>query len=263
MATYKQVDFVTESKQRGGKRENSGRKAKYSEQTAVVRLPLSLIERIKQGNFENVTESNSDLKAKLENEIVTNSNNTTLQAEIEALKAELATAKANNERLVLKHDSEYLRANGLQNQVTELKRQPDKLRAEITLLKHLEHDCQAIKANGERCDRPAKGKVEYHGVLINVCLQHQNQLMKNNKESLLLGNNPALQPEIDQLNAENTRLKESNKRLRAADKDLLKRHDAIYNANERFKKQFEFLSQYLKEQHREDLTQLLDSWFTE
>lgn len=83
----------------------------------------------------------------------------------------------------MQRDKEYLRANTLENQVTELKRQPDKLRAEITRLKHLEHDCQAIKANGERCDHPAKGKVDFHSVLINVCLQHQTQLLKKQTES--------------------------------------------------------------------------------
>jgi prefoldin subunit 5 len=83
-----------------------------------------------------------------------------------------------NQNLVLERDKSRLKVVELETQVRELKRQPDKLRAEITRLKHLEHDCQAIKANGDRCDRLAKGKVDFHGVLINVCLQHQNQLMK-------------------------------------------------------------------------------------
>lgn len=92
MATYKQVDFVTESKQRGGKRDNAGAKLKHGEKTAVIRLPVSLVEKIKQGSFENVTESNNDLAAKLQNEIVTNSK---LQHEIIELKAELAKAEEN------------------------------------------------------------------------------------------------------------------------------------------------------------------------
>ena len=162
MATYKQVDFVTESKQRGGKRDNVGAKLKHGEPTAVIRLPVSMIERIKQGNFESVTESN----------------HTAFQAEIEALKAELAMAKANNERLALKFDKEHSLVIDLQSKVTDLKSQPNKLRAIIARLEHAEQDCQAIKANGERCDRPAKGKVEFHGVLINVCLSHQNLLAK-------------------------------------------------------------------------------------
>jgi hypothetical protein len=77
MATYKQVDIVTESKQRGGKRDNSGRKSKYSEPTATIRLPVSMIERIKQGSFD----------------IVTKSNETALQAENEKLKAEIVRLK--------------------------------------------------------------------------------------------------------------------------------------------------------------------------
>jgi dynactin complex subunit len=63
--------------------------------------------------------------------------------------------------------------------------------------------------------------------------------------------------------AEIERLKETNKRLRAADKELEKRNDALYDANEKYKKQFEFLNRYIKEQYKEDLSQILDSWFTE
>jgi hypothetical protein len=96
--------------------------------------------------------------------------------------SELEKLNQANERLVIERDKHYQRVIDLENQNRDLKRQPDKLRAEITRLKHLEHDCQAIKANGERCDRPAKGKVNFHGVEIHVCLQHQNQLMKNSSE---------------------------------------------------------------------------------
>jgi chromosome segregation ATPase len=201
-----------ETKQHGGQRANSGRKPlpePLKKKTSVIRIDaelLPLVEKLKQrlpvtqnqvwkqtsalseddlkeqANYiERLTTDKAQLSAQvqqLEKQLQKIKIDNSLQAEIEALKAELATAKANNERLVLKYDSENLRANGLQNQITELKRQPDKLRAEITRLKHLEQDCQAIKANGERCDRPAKGKIDFHGVLINVCLQHQNQLMK-------------------------------------------------------------------------------------
>lgn len=66
MATYKQTDIVTESKQRGGKRDNAGRKSKHGEPTAIIRLPVSVIEKIKQGSFENVTNSNSDKLIELE-----------------------------------------------------------------------------------------------------------------------------------------------------------------------------------------------------
>lgn len=75
---YKQVDFVTESLKnpRGGKRENAGRKSKFSEKTAAIRLPISIIEKLKSGNFEIITNSNNAdyLKLKLENEKLTNEN---------------------------------------------------------------------------------------------------------------------------------------------------------------------------------------------
>ena len=47
---------VTKSK-RGGKRDNAGRKLKNGEQTAVIRLPVSIVEKIKSGSFEFVTKS--------------------------------------------------------------------------------------------------------------------------------------------------------------------------------------------------------------
>jgi len=73
MPVYKQTDIVTESKVHGGKRDGAGRKLKYNEPTATIRLPISIIEKLKNSNFE----------------IITNSND----AEIEALKAQLTTAE--------------------------------------------------------------------------------------------------------------------------------------------------------------------------
>jgi hypothetical protein len=164
---YKQidaVDFVTESneiKKRGGKRDNSGRKSTHGGQTKIIRVNVELIpaiEKLQTGQFDFVTESN--------------------KAELESLKAELDQYKAANLKLVEERDKQYQRAVALDNQIVGLKKQPDQLRAEITRLKYLEHNCQALKANGDRCNRTAKGKVNFHGVLINVCLQHQNQLNK-------------------------------------------------------------------------------------
>jgi chromosome segregation ATPase len=162
-AKYKQVDFVTKSKKaknRGGKRENAGRKSIHGGETKTIRGNIDLIpaiEKLKAGCVDFVTNSSEELQA---------------------VKAELEKYKAANAKLVEERDKYYRRVIELENQNSDLKRQPDKLRAEITRLKHLEQDCQAIKANGDRCDRIAKGKVNFHGVLINVCLQHQNQLMK-------------------------------------------------------------------------------------
>lgn len=164
---YKQVDFVdfvTESnevKKRGGKRDNSGRKSTHGGQTKTIRVNVELIpmiEKLQSGQFDFVTESK--------------------QAEIELLKSELDQYKAANLKLVEQRDKQSQRAVALDNQIAGLKKQPDQLRAEIIRLKHLEHNCQALKANGDRCNRTAKGIVNFHGVLINVCLQHQNQLNK-------------------------------------------------------------------------------------
>jgi uncharacterized protein (UPF0335 family) len=196
----------------GGLRNNAGRKPlpeNAKKETSVIRIDaelLPLIEKLKRGLsvtqnqvlkqttalteddlkeqancIERLMTDKAQLSAQvqqLEKKLQKIKIDDSLQAEIEALKAELAMAKANNERLALKFDKEHSLVIDLQSKVTDLKSQPNKLRAIIARLEHAEQDCQAIKANGERCDRPAKGKVEFHGVLINVCLSHQNQLMK-------------------------------------------------------------------------------------
>ncbi len=76
MPAYKQTDIVTESKVHGGKRDGAGRKLKYNEPTGTIRLPISIIEKLKSGNFEIITNSNNAdyLKLKLENEKLTNEN---------------------------------------------------------------------------------------------------------------------------------------------------------------------------------------------
>jgi hypothetical protein len=76
MPVYKQTDIVTESKVHGGKRDGAGRKLKYNEPTGTIRLPISIIEKLKSGNFEIITNSNNAdyLKLKLENEKLTNEN---------------------------------------------------------------------------------------------------------------------------------------------------------------------------------------------
>ena len=155
-AEYQQVDFVTELKKtenRGGKRNNAGRKLKYNEQTTAIRLPISIVERIKKHGFD----------------APANPNDINLQAELEKYKAA-------NLKVVAQCDKYHQRSIDLDTQVREFKRQSDKLRAEITRLKHLELDCQVIKADGNQCDREAKVKVNLSGIAINVCLQHQNQL---------------------------------------------------------------------------------------
>lgn len=55
------------------------------------------------------------------------------------------------------------------------------LKADINRINHLEHDCQALKSNGERCTRPAVASVDWytHRVEIHVCNQHY-KLLKGN-----------------------------------------------------------------------------------
>ena len=49
------------------------------------------------------------------------------------------------------------------------------LKAQIEQLEHKEHACQALTNLGIRCKKPAKLKTKWHGVEIDVCLQHSNK----------------------------------------------------------------------------------------
>ena len=94
-------------------------------------------------------------------------------ADLDALNAEIEQLKANNLRLVKKFDLEYLTVVSLQGRVRDLECEPERLQTEIKRLNTLEHNCQQLKANGDRCTRPAKGRAKHQGIEINVCLQHQ------------------------------------------------------------------------------------------
>jgi len=80
-----------------------------------------------------------------------------------------------NLELVLKYDAEHLKAVKLESLVDRLSSDKVAMRKEIEALKHKEHDCQALTKSGDRCSKPAKLKAEWHGVEINVCLQHSKK----------------------------------------------------------------------------------------
>lgn len=119
--------------QRGGKRENSGRKSVHGGKSVAIRVNADLlpfIEQLKAGNFESVQNQNS--------------------AESSELSAKIDELKALNLRFISERDCEHQKALALQTQIESLKRDANTLREEINRLKQTEHNCQAIKSNGER-----------------------------------------------------------------------------------------------------------------
>ena len=109
--------------------------------------------------------------------------NATLSAQVKQLEKQIAqglqklsTPVNNSEKWVLKYDTEHQKLVELEGKLRNAKHEPTQLKAGISRLTHLEHDCQCLKANGDRCSRPAKVKANWHGIEINVCNQHQKTL---------------------------------------------------------------------------------------
>jgi uncharacterized protein (UPF0335 family) len=176
---------VTKSKH-GGNRQGSGRKLKSGEKTVVIRLPLSLVSKIKSGDYEIVTKSNYKQTSALTTEDIaeqvglierlTTENAQLQQAKKQVARWEQVGIDERLEKQILKYDAEHLKVVKLTNQLRDAKHEPKALKAEIERLKHLEHDCQCLKANGDRCTRPAKVKTKFNGVLLNTCNQHAKKL---------------------------------------------------------------------------------------
>jgi len=112
-----------------------------------------------------------------------------LKSEVQRLKTKLSSDTTDSavkplepsERLELvnKYHAEHLKVVHLESKDMTNKSSIKSLMLKIERLEHLEHDCQALKAtNNERCTRPAKTTVHWHGVEIHVCLQHSKSLKK-------------------------------------------------------------------------------------
>ena len=91
---------------------------------------------------------------------------------MQKLESELAQYKKTNLELVLQKDAEHSEAIKLQIKVRGLQSKHNDLKIQLETLRHKEHDCMVLKKDGNRCSRPAKTKVKWHGVEINACLQH-------------------------------------------------------------------------------------------
>ncbi|MCF7970298.1 MAG: hypothetical protein K9L22_03915 [Methylococcaceae bacterium] len=75
-------------------------------------------------------------------------------------------------KLVQERDKAHLNAVHTESRLEALKSSYRLLKHDYDALLHREHNCMAIKGNGERCTRPAKlDKIE-QGIVVRVCYQH-------------------------------------------------------------------------------------------
>lgn len=111
-----------------------------------------------------------------------------LESEVQRLKDELVKLHRHNafkplettERaeLIEKYQTERGKVIRLEGQDRSNKSSIRSLKSKIDRIEHLEHDCQAIKANGERCSRPAVTTVDWSGIEIHTCSQHSKTLKR-------------------------------------------------------------------------------------
>jgi len=99
-------------------------------------------------------------------------NQTIYELNDKPLKEELDQYKDTNFKLALERDTEHDKVIKLESIVNSLSGDKVAMRATIVAMENAEHNCQALTKKGVRCSNPAKEKKEWHGVEINVCLQH-------------------------------------------------------------------------------------------
>lgn len=102
----------------------------------------------------------------------------TLEAEKRIIKRELVEQQEISLKFVQERDKEHLNAVHTESELESLKSSYRTLKRTHEELLHREHDCMAIKANGERCTKAAKLDVNQNGIVIRVCLQHSKTLAK-------------------------------------------------------------------------------------
>ena len=192
----------------GGVRKGAGRKKEQNaKNTVVVRVDESLLptirvlkERHKAGQeieispdvtnnqdkdlqskikkltdfveFQNqkIYELNDNPLAKKNNELITRNNDFIVKFNTEHERAE--KLKNLNLNLVLQRDEANLKARNLEIKADSLNADRKCLESIISDSLNEKYTCMALKKDGSRCTRQAKTKINWHGVEINTCLQH-------------------------------------------------------------------------------------------
>ncbi len=111
---------------------------------------------------------------------------TGLQEKIHALEAEkrisdskLAKQQEVSLNLAQERDKEHLNVIHTESKLNGLKSSYRLLKHDHEALLHREHDCMAIKGDGQRCTKKSVTDAIYHDINIHVCVQHAKALAKN------------------------------------------------------------------------------------
>ena len=110
---------------------------------------------------------------------------TELQEKIHALEAEkrisdskLAKQQEVSLNLAQERDKEHLNVVHTESKLNGLKSSYRLLKHDHEALLHREHDCMAIKGDGQRCTKKSTNDTVQNGILIHVCVQHAKSLAK-------------------------------------------------------------------------------------
>jgi hypothetical protein len=192
----------------GGVRKGAGRKKEENtKKTAVIRVDESLLpfikilkDRHKAGQAVEIStdvtnNQDNDLQAKIKEltELVEFQNKKIYELNDKPLAQKNDELIKINNAFIVKYNKEHERADRLKKRNLDLVQQRDeanlkavKLESKVSLLnadrKSLENSlkdyyaekytCMALKKDGSCCTRQAKTKINWHGVIINTCLQH-------------------------------------------------------------------------------------------
>jgi len=108
-----------------------------------------------------------------------------LQEKIHSLEAEkrisdskLAKQQEVSLNLAQERDKEHLNVVHTESKLNGLKSSYRLLKYDHEALLHREHDCMAVKGDGQRCTKKSTNDTVQNGILIHVCLQHAKALAK-------------------------------------------------------------------------------------
>jgi len=101
-----------------------------------------------------------------------------LEAEKRIIERELAKQQEIILNLAQERDKEHFNAVYTESKLNGLKSSYRLLKHDHEALLHREHDCMALKGNGQRCTKKSTNDTVQNGILIHVCLQHAKSLAK-------------------------------------------------------------------------------------
>jgi len=101
-----------------------------------------------------------------------------LEADKRLIERELAKQQKISLNLAQERDKEHFNAIHTEGKLDSLKSSYRLLKYDHEALLHREHDCMALKGDGQRCTKKATNDTVQNGILIHVCVQHAKSLAK-------------------------------------------------------------------------------------